>query len=252
MLRQATLAGEFYPANPKELKKIIDKFLAKVKSLKAKGEVFGLLLPHADYNFSGQVAAYGFKLLLGEKFDTVIILSDSHYERFDGVSVWPEGFWQTPLGKAAVDEDLARKILSASKRFFRRDSAHLFEHSIEVHLPFLQKVLKNFKIVPIVFGSEDKDWKELAKVILKNIKDKKILIIASADLSHGFPRKKARIRDRQTLKNILNLKTENLEVCAPDSVKILMEIAKKLGAKPQLLKYKFKEVGYASAVFYYE
>lgn len=250
-LRPAAVAGQFYPEDKKELKKIIEGFLTEARSPKIEGEIFGLLLPHAGYMYSGQVAAEGFKMIAGKSFDTVIIIGDSHYERFDGVAVWPKGAWQTPLGEVDVDEGLAKKILSSSKRFIRRDSAHLWEHSIEAQLPFLQKVLKNFKILPVIFGSEDKDWRVLAETILENIRGKKVLIIASSDLSHYLPSQKAKKTDKRTLKNILGLKTQNLEVCAPDSAKTLIEIAKNLRAKTKLLKYTYSKVGYASAVFYH-
>ena len=174
MLRQPAVAGEFYPEGRKELGKIIDRLLVQAKPSAINGEIFGLLLPHASYVYSGPAAAYGFKAISGKSFDTVIIIGDSHYDTFDGVAVWPEGEWETTLGKIKIDENLAKKIISDSRRFFRRDSAHLWEHSIEVQLPFLQKTLKNFKILPIVFGSENKDWKLLAKTILNNVKNKKV------------------------------------------------------------------------------
>lgn len=258
-LRPPAVAGQFYPEDKKELEGMIEQFLAQAEPPKIDGEVFGLLLPHAGYIFSGPVAVYGFKAITRKDFNTVIIIGDSHYERFDGVSIWPEGSWETPLGKVEVDKSLAEKILSASDRFLVRDSAHLFEHSLEVQLPFLQKTLKDFKIVPIIFGSEDEDWQGLAEVILENIGGKKILVIASSDMSHYLPYQEAKVIDRQTLDSILNLSTENLEVCAKDSVKTLLKIAKNLKAKTKLLKYansgdtagdKLQVVGYGAVAFY--
>ena len=258
-LRQASVAGQFYPEDKKELAKMIDGFLDKANPPEIKGNVFGLLLPHAGYVYSGPIAAYGFKAIADKDFDTVIILGDSHYERFDGVSVWPEGSWETSFGSLRIDEELAQKILSSSKRFLQRDSAHLWEHSIEVQLPFLQKTLRNFKILPIIFGSEDKDWKSLAKAILENIGGKKVLLIASADLSHYLPYEKAKEIDRKTLKNVLNLQVKDLDICAIDSAKTLIEIAKNLGGKARLLKYansgdtagdRTRVVGYGAVAFY--
>jgi len=258
-LRLPAVAGQFYPEEKKELTEIVGKFLGEARPPEIEGEIFGLVLPHAGYIFSGPVAAYGFKAIAGKKFDTVIIIGDSHYERFEGVSLWPVGIWETPLGQVEVDKKLTTEILSASDRFIIRDSAHLFEHSLEVQIPFLQKVLKDFKIVPIIFGSEDEDWERLAQAILENIKDKKVLIIASSDLSHYLPYQEAQKIDSQTLEAILNLNTQNLEVCAKDSVKTLIEIAKLLGGKTKLLKYlnsgdtagdKSKVVGYGAIAFY--
>lgn len=258
-IRLPAVAGQFYPGEKKELEKIIDQFLTQAKPPKIEGEIFGLLLPHAGYVFSGPVAAYGFKAIASKNFDTVIIIGDFHYERFEGISIWSAGHWQTPLGKVKIDKELASKILSASERFMVRDSAHLFEHSLEVEIPFLQKVLKNFEILPIIFGSEDEDWETLAQAILENTKDKKVLIIASSDLSHYLPYEEAQKIDKQTLEAILNKNYQNLEACARDSVKTLMKIAEILGAKAKLLKYlnsgdtaedKLQVVGYGAIAFY--
>ncbi|MDO8558976.1 MAG: AmmeMemoRadiSam system protein B [bacterium] len=258
MLRQSAVAGEFYPENKEELKKMISGFLSKAKAPKINGEIFGLLLPHAGYAYSGKVAASGFKTIAEKNFDTVIIIADSHYERFDGVAVFPRGEWETPLGKIKIDESLAQKITAGSRRFFQRDSAHLWEHSIEVQLPFLQRTLKNFKILPIIFGSENKDWKLLAKTILESIENKKVLIIASADLSHYLSYGKAKEIDKKTLNNILNLKVSGLNICAIDSAKTIIEITKSLGGRAKLLKYansgdtaagETRVVGYGAVAF---
>jgi AmmeMemoRadiSam system protein B len=274
-LRFSAVAGQFYPEEKRELERMIDGFLKEVKIPEIEGEVFGLILPHAGYVFSGFVAAHGFKLISEKNFKDVILIGDSHYEYFDGVSIWEKGFWETPLGKIRVNEELAKKILSYSKRFFIRDSAHLFEHSLEVQLPFLQKVLKDFEIVPIIFGSEDKDWKELAKAILNSM-EKNTLVIASSDLSHYPPYEVAKKVDSETIEAILKCdprefskKMEELKenfpdvdtfACAQDSIKTILEISKQKKAKAKLLKYqnsgesifgdKFQVVGYSAICFY--
>jgi AmmeMemoRadiSam system protein B len=274
-LRFSAVAGQFYPEEKRELERMIDDFLKEVKIPEIEGKVFGLILPHAGYVFSGFVAAHGFKLISGKNFKNVILIGDSHYEYFDGVSIWEKGFWETPLGKIRVNEELAKKIISHSKRFFIRDSAHLFEHSLEVQLPFLQKVLKDFEIVPIIFGSENKDWEDLAKAILNSM-DKNTLIIASSDLSHYPPYEVAKKVDSETVEAILKCnpnefskKMEELKenfpdvdtfACAQDSIKTILEISKQKKAKAKLLKYqnsgesifgdKFQVVGYSAICFY--
>ncbi len=274
-LRFPAVADQFYPGEEKELETMIDEFLGKVKLPAIKGEILGLILPHAGYVFSGEVAACGYKAIAGKSFETVILIGDSHYERFDGVSVWERGEWETPLGKAEINEDMAKEILSKSKRFFIRDSAHFFEHSLEVQIPFLQKVLKNFKILPIIFGSENEDWKELAEAILKVTKDKKALIIASSDLSHYPPYEIAQKADQETIEGILTSDPEQFDqkirglkrkyigvdtfACAQDSIKTILEIGKRLKVKAKLLKYqnsgdtpfgeKSQVVGYGAIIF---
>ncbi len=274
-IRFSAVAGQFYPENKKELAKMIENFLAKAKTPPVNGEILGLLLPHAGYLFSGFVAAHGFKAIEGKKFETVILIGDSHYERFEGVSVWEKGEWETPLGRVKVDEALAEKILTHSKRFFVRDSAHLFEHSLEVQIPFLQTVLKSFEILPLIFGSENRDWQDLARAILKVSQDKKILIIASSDLSHYPPYEIAQKVDKETIEAILTInpqkfaeKIEQLEknypevetlACAQDSIKTILEIARNKKAEGKLLNYqnsgdtflaeKSQVVGYGAIIF---
>jgi len=252
-LRFPAVAGQFYPENEKELNQMIDEFLKSAKVSHIEGEIFGILVPHAGYVFSGAVAAHCYKSIEGKDFETVILIGDSHYEYFDGASIWDRGEWETPLGRVKVDQELAKEILNFSKRFFVKDSAHLFEHSLEVQIPFLQKVLKNFKILPIIFGSEDKDWKDLAKAILKLMEKRKILVVASSDLSHYPPYEVALKADKRTIEGILSLdpqkfkeKIENLKklfshvdtfACAQDTIKTILEISRNLKGKAKLLKY---------------
>jgi len=258
-IRFPAVSGEFYPENKKELERMIDIYLSQVEPFEIEGDVFGLILPHAGYVFSGQVAAYGMKAIENKNFDTAILIGDSHLEYFEGVSIWTSGYWETPLGKLEIDNLLAKKIISFSDRFFERDSTHLFEHALEVQLPFLQKTLKDFKILPIIFGSENKDWEKLAEAILENIKDKKILIITSSDLSHYLPYNQAQEIDRKTLNSIINFDYYNLDACGKDAIKTLMKISEKLGAYGKILKYlnsgdtfgdKLRVVGYGAVAFY--
>jgi AmmeMemoRadiSam system protein B len=275
-LRFPAVAGQFYPGEKEELSQMIDEFLKNAKVPKIKGEIFGILVPHAGYIFSGLVAAYCYKAIEGKNFETVVLIGDSHYEYFDGVSIWDRGEWETPLGRVKIDEELAKEILNFSKRFFVKDSAHLFEHSLEVQIPFLQKVLKNFKILPLIFGSEDKDWKELAKTIVKIMKKRKVLIVASSDLSHYPPYEVALEVDKRTIEGILSSDPEEFKekiddlkklfpdvdtfACAQDTIKTILEISKNLKGKAKLLKYlnsgdtiygeKSQVVGYSAIAFF--
>jgi AmmeMemoRadiSam system protein B len=275
-IRFPAVAGQFYPGEEKELSQMIDEFLKNVKVPKIEGEIFGVLVPHAGYVFSGSVAAHCYKAIEGKEFETVVLIGDSHYEYFGGVSVWERGEWEMPFGRVKVDEELAKEILNFSKRFFVKDSAHLFEHSLEVQIPFLQRVLKDFKILPLIFGSEDKDWKDLAKSILKLMEKKKILVVASSDLSHYPPYKVAQEVDKITIEGILSSdpekfkeKIENLKklfqdidtfACSQDTIKTILEISKNLAGKAKLLKYinsgdtiygeKSQVVGYSAIAFF--
>lgn len=248
IIREPAVAGQFYPEDPKELENQINEFLNKAEVSEAKGEILALILPHAGYQFSGQVAAYGFKSLIDQDIDTIILIGNSHQERFEGISVFPEGFYKTPLGEVKIDSKLAQAIINEDERIFFQESAHSKEHSLEVEIPFLQKILDNFEIVPIIFGnSPGEDYMVLAQAISKNIKGKNVLLIASSDFSHYPSYNDAGYADSETVKAILTGQVEELEkairdlenqgipnvvtfACAEDAIKTVMLIAKELGA----------------------
>jgi len=280
VIREPIVAGQFYPKDKNQLSATVDSLLRKSSLPEIKGEIIALIVPHAGYQFSGEVAAHAFKTLEGEQVDTVIIVGNSHHERFDGVSVFPKGVYKTPLGEVEIDSDLAQRIIQESDRIFFRESAHQLEHSIEVEIPFLQKTLKHFKIVPILFGNSQKDdWKILGDAILKHIKGKNAILIASSDLSHYPPYEVAKYADKKTIdailtgdiehfeKTIQELQQENLPnavtfACGSDAIKTVMYVARQLGASEiKLLKYansgdstgdKNRVVGYSAIGFFAE
>jgi AmmeMemoRadiSam system protein B/AmmeMemoRadiSam system protein A len=245
--RLPAVAGAFYPADKSSLDAMINGFLEKAKPPAVKGKLVALVVPHAGYVFSGEVAAYGFKALRAMRFDTVILMSNSHRALFDGVAVYPRGDWITPLGKVSVDEALARKLIGANPNIVENEDAFSEDHTLEVELPFLQKVLRDFKIVPVLFGNSGrKDYQVLAKAILEGTKDKNVLIIASSDLSHYPSYDDAKAADKKTIdgilsgdpnaleKNISTVMQQNLSnlvtcACSEDAVKAAMLIAKGMG-----------------------
>ena len=110
-VKQPNVAGAFYPDDPKQLSSMIDSFMEQAIAKEQPGEIFALISPHAGYGFSGQTAAYGYKLIKGKPYTTVIIIGPSHHYGFDRASVWPEGYFQTPLGRVEVDKEFTQKIL---------------------------------------------------------------------------------------------------------------------------------------------
>jgi AmmeMemoRadiSam system protein B len=259
-IRPAAFAGQFYPADEAELKAQIEEFLKEAKPKKLKGKVKALIVPHAGYQYSGPVAAYGYKLL---ELSTVnrqlsaVLLGPSHRMMFPGIALSNFDFWQTPLGNVHA-YSLYKKLLD-DVDFKLVNEAHAFEHSIEVQLPFLQTVVKDLKITPLLTGRVD-EHKQIAKRLSENIDDK-TLIIVSSDLSHYLPYKEAVEIDKETIDQILNLDTyiESEQACGTSGIIILIELAKLLGWKAKLLDYrnsgdtsgdKDKVVGYASIAFY--
>ncbi|HOK56572.1 MAG TPA: AmmeMemoRadiSam system protein B [bacterium] len=237
--RQPAFSGSFYPSNKEELKNMIDNFLKNVnyKEKIEKGEIIGIIAPHAGYIYSGPVAAYSFKLLEGMDIKTVILIGRSHNSHFKGGVIDDREGWEMPLGKVEIDKEIFDKLYK--KKNFSVNKVLLdYEHSLEVEVPFLQVVLKNFKIFPILLGDSSKEnIKKIADDIYEILKDKKNwIIVASTDLSHYYPYETAKQKDGlllETLKtknlNLLYsyLSTRKVEMCADAAVLTLFKIAEK-------------------------
>lgn len=269
-VRKSVIAGSWYPGNPRILSSDIDGFLKNVPAEFLDGEVVALISPHAGYMYSGQIAAYSYKLVEGKTFDAVIIIGPSHRTSFQGASIYNKGGYETPLGIVPVDSQLANKIIAQSPIMSFVPTAHMQEHSIEIQIPFLQVVLGEFSFVPIVMGDQNsKTCEELANAILKSVADKKVLIVGSSDLSHFHSYDMAVKLDSVVLDHINKMDPEELlkdlqrgvcEACGGGPMAVVMMVAKKLGAdKVKVLKYansgdvtgdKSGVVGYASAAFY--
>ncbi len=194
-VRKPVVAGSFYPQNASDLKSQILDLLARAKEStadeKITGRIFALVAPHAGYIYSGLVAAHGYKLIENSSFRTVVVISPSHMEHFPFASVFSGEAYETPLGAIPVDQKVAEEIASNDKLVIRSDKGHIQshlphrEHSLEVQLPFLQSVLEDFKIVPIVMG--DQGWEvcaALGETLGRVIEKPDILAVASTDLSH--------------------------------------------------------------------
>jgi len=272
LIREPVVAGSFYPGDKAALSKMIDGFFEKADLLKIDGSINAIIVPHAGYVYSGQVAAYAYKALIGEKIDTVILIGNSHQEYFDGASVFAKGYFRTPLGDIEIDEDFAKKLMDSSDKIYFKESAHQQEHSLEVQLPFLQKVLKDFKVVPIILGNKS-DSVDILINALKNLINEKTLIVVSSDLSHYPKYEDAKYSDNKVIEAILTGKRENLVktiadlkrqginnlqtcACGQDAIEVVMGLLG--GAEIKLLKYansgditgeKSQVVGYASIVF---
>ncbi|MFC1643633.1 AmmeMemoRadiSam system protein B [Chlamydiota bacterium] len=273
-VREPAVAGMFYTSSKSALLKQINEFLSNVDEKNIDGDILALVSPHAGYVYSGQTAAYGYKLLEGQKYDTVIIIGPNHRAKgFYGTSVYNGDFFKTPLGNVPIDKEFGGKIMSYGKKFVFHEGAHQFEHSIEVQIPFLQVVLKDFSIVPIVMGDYSTNaCEDLSDAIVKSInelKNKKILIIASTDLAHGHSYDATNSMDKLCIKDIIEMnrkkleehyKTRATEMCGYGPVLTTVLAAKALGyEKTKFLKYINSLdvggsadwiVGYASIVIY--
>jgi AmmeMemoRadiSam system protein B/AmmeMemoRadiSam system protein A len=270
-IREPAVAGAFYPDKPEILSRDIKRYLENTKEEKVEGDIVALISPHAGYMYSGQVAAYAYKLIEGIAFDSVVVIAPSHRALFKGASIYDRGGYRTPLGVVPVDVELSKRMMEKRKEIQFFPEAHFQEHSLEVQIPFLQVVLKSFKLVPIVMEPYW-NWEtcqSVASAIAENVKGKKVLLVASTDLSHFYTYNIAIELDKIFLDHIerfdvegLNrdLKNNRTEACGGGAVATIMLAAKMLGANHgKVLKYansgdvtgdRSRVVGYVAGVFY--
>lgn len=211
-VKQPNAAGAFYPRDARELSQLIDGFLNNSGQEPVKPDIIGLILPHAGYSFSGPVAAEGYKLIKGKNYKTVVVIGPSHYYAFSGVSVYPNGVFKTPLGDLEIDSEFAKELLYKDNDINFEAVAFEQEHSVEVQLPFLQKVLSGFRVVPIVMGDCSLlTCKKLAALLKEAIGGRKdVLLVASTDMYHGYDYLQAETVDQRTLLYLKNMDAEGL------------------------------------------
>lgn len=239
-IKEPNVAGGFYPDKAQDLSDMVDIFLKVADPAPMPGEIFALICPHAGYGFSGQVAAYGYKLIKDKPYKTVIVIGPSHYYGFNGVSIYPEGVFRTPLGDVAIDTEFTQKLLNKDKDILFEPRAFEKEHSVEVQLPFVQRALSNFSIVPIVIGDCPLvTCEKLANLIQQAIGSRKdILVIASSDMYHGYDYEELARIDDVTLGALKKMDAEALyygvrenrfQLCGGLPVVTTIILAKKLG-----------------------
>ena len=268
-IRPPQVAGYFYPAEPLKLQREINLMLDICKSKFEAKNIFGIVAPHAGYIYSGKTAAFAYNAIKGKNYKTVIVISPSHSEYFPGISIFDGDAYQTPLGVLKVDKELSEKLLKQSKVIHKGQEGHRREHALEVQLPFLQSVLKDFKIVPVVMGDQTKLYvDELANAIAKSV-DENTLIVVSSDLSHFHNKMEANELDSIVEDDIINMNPEklmedlafnNCEACGGGPIAVMMKAAKLKNIKSSTVLHRSDSgdttgdnrevVGYLSAVVY--
>jgi AmmeMemoRadiSam system protein B/AmmeMemoRadiSam system protein A len=280
-IRPAGVAGGFYPADPAELKSVMDKMLAQVPAQTIDGQIIAAVVPHAGYPYSGPVAAHTFAALKGRKFARIVVIAPSHYEGFGFTSVYDGDGYATPLGTIRVDKRFAQDLAKLNSTIKLSTRGHATtqegaEHALEVELPWLQRVLGDFTLVPIVMGDQSYESSRalgvsLAKLIQTGAKAEnsgETLILASSDLSHYHPYNDARRIDQKTLGAIQewdylsmsrNFDARVWEACGGAPIVAAMIAAERLGAnQARVLKYAnsgdtagdhSRVVGYSADVF---
>jgi len=250
--RLPSVSGSFYEEDPSALQKQLEWcFLHKVgpgalprtPPAAAERKILAIVSPHAGYVYSGPVAAHGYYLVSGEPAPgVVVILGPNHTGAGAGVSVWDGGEWVTPLGKVAVERDLARSLAGTGSAEADTE-AHLYEHSLEVQIPFLQYAYRgrDFKILPVCMMLQDYVTSlELGRALAGLLKGRAALIVASTDFSHYVPYSVAYRKDALVGDAIVKMDArgigdavirENVSMCGPGPVMAAIVAALELGAR---------------------
>ena len=209
-VRLPAVAGAFYPGSANELRRNIKAYLDSVPEIKPAGKIFAAMAPHAGYSYSGGVAAYTHKALSTVDFHTLIIIGHDTHQNAVAFTC-PADYFQTPLGKVPVDREMMAKMHAFNRGIKANWAIHAREHTVEVHLPFLQVLGKPCKIIPILFGNPTKqNCQILADAIIRAAGDKNVFVLASADMSHYPPYDLAYKVDKSTLEVLKSLDVERL------------------------------------------
>ena len=267
IVRKPAVAGQFYPRPRQALEKQI---AGLVEEKTEKIDAIACILPHAGYIYSGRVAGQTVSSIKIK--DSIILLGPNHTGYGRNYSIMTEGSWETPLGQIRVDSPLAKEILAGSELLKEDPLAHVYEHSLEVELPFLQYFKPDFKIVPITFMSDNiEELKQIGTAVAHSLENRKenSLIVASSDMTHYESQTEAEFKDKEAIDAILQLDTDtlikkirdlNISMCGWAPVVVMLQAAKLLGAKnATLVKYETSGaatgdtesvVGYAGVIIY--
>ena len=257
LVRKPAVAGQFYPSDPRELSALIDDCYVhplgpgkRPPAPKGDASAVAVVSPHAGFIYSGPVAAHSY-LHVSSLVDPelMVVVAPNHYGIGSGVSTYKEGVWETPLGKMRVDSEAAGRLADAADIVMFDPDSHRLEHSLEVQLPFLQRIYgDSVPLLPVSLLFQDIDTaKAVSAALYKVIRHRRAVLVASSDLTHYEPASEARQKDTALLGRVLNMDLEGfystLEVlgvtaCGYGAIATVMETSRSLGLKkPELLKY---------------
>jgi len=267
-VRRAAVAGSWYPAHPDALAREVDRYLT-ASGEPPQGDPIAIIAPHAGLMYSGPIAAYAYNLLRGREIDVAVLVGPSHYVGFDGVALYEHGVFETPFGLVPIAEECAAAVARGSSLIHTHPTAHMREHSLEMQLPFLQRVLPGTPIVPLVMGFQRRETAyALGEAIAAAVKGRKALLVASTDLSHYQSATTAATLDEKLIDYVRRFDPDGLmalleafpeHACGGGPTVAVMRAAKILGAADaSVLKYgdsgdvsgdKDAVVGYLAAAF---
>lgn len=235
--RDPILAGSWYPGDPAALARDVDGYIAEAEGARTDDRLKAVIAPHAGFRFSGPVAgsAYARVAAVAGRIRRVVLIGPSHRHAFEGIAVPTSESWRSPLGSVALDRDGIRDILRLPQ-VLELDAAHEREHCLEIHLPFLQRALEDFTLVPIVAGRATTG--EIAEVLANLWGGPETLIVISTDLSHYLDYESCRRLDARTSQAIVAGKAEAIgddQACGRAGVKGLLNLIQGSGAAIDLL-----------------
>ncbi len=257
LVRKPAVAGQFYPADPDELSSLIDSCYLHAlgpgkapPAPKSDTSVAAVVCPHAGYAYSGPVAAHSYYHLSSlPNPELIVVVAPNHYGIGSGVATYESGEWETPLGRMRVDAEASRRLADRAELVSFDPGAHRLEHSLEVQLPFIQKIYGDsvpFLPVSLLFQDED-TASAIAQAIAKVVRGRKAVLIASSDLTHYEPAAAAKKKDMALIQELLKMDVggfysalERLQVtaCGYGPIATVMMVAKSLGlSRAELLKY---------------
>jgi AmmeMemoRadiSam system protein B len=248
MIRLPAVAGKFYPDEPGRLCAALDTFLGVGAGTEKKIRARACIVPHAGYVYSGEVAGEVYRSI--EIPARAILIGPRHFPRGASLAILSDGSWQTPLGLAPIDRPLAEKIIRAFPALREDAVAHGAEHSLEVQLPFLQRLVPSFSFVPIVIGPAQWETLEALGHALAGViaaESEPVLLVASSDMNHYESDAVTRVKDRKAIDRILALeprklfdtvRDEQISMCGYAAAVAVLVAARDLGAtRATLIRY---------------
>jgi AmmeMemoRadiSam system protein B len=239
-VRRSAIAGSWYPGTAAAIAAEVEKYLDAARAPDVRGELRGLISPHAGLRYSGPVAAFGYSLLRNPRPRTVVMVGPSHRTAFEGSVVFARGAFETPLGRAGVDTDLADALVAVSPEVRADARPHQLEHSLEMQLPFLQLLVPDLHIVPVLMGTQSREEVDvLAGALGEVLVGRDALLVASSDLSHYLSRVNARDLDSTVVSDVADFAPERLmdrlerrrnHACGGGPMVAVMKAARSLGA----------------------
>jgi AmmeMemoRadiSam system protein B len=267
-VRRTAVAGSWYPADRETLAREVDRHLDSAGE-PPRGEPIAIIAPHAGLMYSGPIAGHAYNLLRGRDIEVAVLVGPSHYVGFEGVAIYERGAFDTPFGAVPIAEHCASAVATASRHVAPHPTAHVREHSLEMQLPFLKRVLPDATIVPLVMGHQRRETaNDLGDAIATAVKGLRAILIASTDLSHYQNAATASKLDSRVIGQVQRFDADGLmslletfpeHACGGGPTVSVMRAAKLLGARDaRVLKYghsgdvsgdKDAVVGYLAAAF---